>query len=398
MASLSSNPLSSINGSATAGARALVAGVCLVAWVWLAALPSAQQDPARTSERASERIRVLLREADALAAQQSKLLGELKKLEADRQTKVAEVTRVERDLQDTQRRLDDARAKTDALKKTADAERPDVVARMVHLYKMGSAGYWRMLFDVDDLRSMGRAYRTAAALTRLDRERVQAHQRTLNALAKERKDLEAKAQQLAKLQDESRRARAALERSVAAHNSLIDSIDARRDLNTQMTSELEAVQQRLQSSLNQVGTNGAAPVSLPVGAFQGALPWPARGSIISRFGRQTNSKFGTAIVKNGVEIAVPEGVRVAAVHEGTVAYADQFTGYGNLVIVEHGEGAFSLYGHLASVRVGRGDRVEPGTTVGTTGRNPGGNPALYFELRIDGRPVDPLQWLQKGSQ
>jgi septal ring factor EnvC (AmiA/AmiB activator) len=372
--------------------------MCLVVCVGLGAPAVAQQDPARTSERAGERIRVLLREADALAAQQSKLLGELKKLETDRQAKTAEVTRVERDLQDTQRRLNDARAKTDALKKTADAERPDVVARMVHLYKLGSAGYWRMLFDVDDLRSMGRAYRTAAALTRLDRERVQAHQRTLDALAKERTDLEAKTQQLATLQEESRKARVALERSVAAHNSLIDSIDARRDLNAQMTTELQAVQQRLQASLNQVGTNGAAPVSLPVGAFQGALPWPARGSIISRFGRQTSSKFGTAIVKNGIEVAVPEGARVAAVHEGAVAYADQFTGYGNLVIVEHGEGAFSLYGHLASVRVARGDRVEPGTTVGTTGRNPGGNPALYFELRIDGRPVDPLQWLQKGSQ
>ena len=377
--------------------RTVGAAVCLVACVGLGAR-AAQQDPARTSERAGERIRVLLREADTLAAQQSKLLSELKRLETDRQAKSAEVTRVERDLQDTQRRLNDARVKSEALKKTADAERPDVVARMVQLYKLGSAGYWRLLFDVDDLRSMGRAYRTAAALTRLDRERVQAHQRTLNALAKERKDLEAKAQQLATLQEESRRARASLERTVAAHNSLIDSIDARRDLNAQMTTELQAVQQRLQASLNQVGTNGTAPVSLPVGAFQGALPWPARGSIISRFGRQTNSKFGTAIVKNGIEVAVPEGARVAAVHEGTVAYADQFTGYGNLVIVEHGEGAFSLYGHLATVRVGRGDRVEPGTTVGTTGRNPGGNPALYFELRIDGRPVDPLQWLQKGSQ
>lgn len=378
--------------------RTLGAGLCLLASIGLGAQSVAPQDPARTSERAGERIRALVREADILAAQQSKLLGELKKLEADRQAKVAEVTRVERDLQETQRRLNESRVKADALRKTADAERPEVVYRLVHLYKLGRAGYWRMLFDVDDLRSMGRAYRTAAALTRLDRDRVQAHQQTLNALAKERKDLEARAVQLAGLQEASKRARVALDRSVAAHNSLIDSIDARRDLNTQMTTELETAQQRLQASLNQVGTNGAAPISLPMGAFQGALPWPARGPLISRFGRQTNSKFGTAIVKNGLEIGVPEGARVAAVHEGTVAYADQFTGYGNLVIVEHGEGAFSLYGHLASVRVTRGERVEAGSTVGTTGRNPGGNPALYFELRIDGRPVDPLQWLQKGSQ
>jgi murein hydrolase activator len=374
-----------------------VTGLLLAAVLSLVATADGQQDPQKTAQRAGDRIRELLREADVLASQQSKLLGELKKLETDRQAKAAEVTRVEHDLQDTQRRLAEGRIKADELRKTADAERPEVVARMVHLYKLGRAGYWRMLFDVDNLAAMGRAYRTAAALSQLDRERVQAHKRTLDALARERKELEGRAAQLTSLQEQSRRARAALDRAVTAHNALIDSIDARRDLNAQMTTELQAAQQRLQASLNQVGTNGSPAVTLPVAAFQGALPWPAKGALLSKFGRQTNSRFGTAIVKNGVEISVPDGGRVAAVHEGTVAYADQFTGYGNLVIVEHGDGAFSLYGHLSSVRVARGDRVETGTPLGTTGRNPGGNPALYFELRIDGRPVDPLQWLQKGS-
>jgi len=138
-------------------------------------------------------------------------------------------------------------------------------------------------------------------------------------------------------------------------------------------------------------------VTLPLEAFQGALPWPARGRVANRFGRETNSRFGTAVVRNGVEIAVTVGQRVHAVHEGTIAFADQFTGYGTLIIVEHGGGAFSLYGHLGAVQVGRGDRVEAGTPLGVSGRNPSGNPSLYFELRIDGRPVDPLQWLQKGN-
>ena len=80
-----------------------------------------------------------------------------------------------------------------------------------------------------------------------------------------------------------------------------------------------------------------------------------------------------------------------------MAYADQFTGYGTLVIVEHGGGAFTLYGYLSSARVQRGQRVDVGTPVGVSGRSPAGNPGVYFELRVDGRPVDPLQWLQKGS-
>jgi septal ring factor EnvC (AmiA/AmiB activator) len=77
-----------------------------------------------------------------------------------------------------------------------------------------------------------------------------------------------------------------------------------------------------------------------------------------------------------------------------VTHAGPFTAYGQLVIVDHGGGAVSLYGHLAGTTVNKGDRVAAGTNVGTSGRNTAGNPSIYFELRIDGQPVDPLQWLR----
>jgi septal ring factor EnvC (AmiA/AmiB activator) len=86
---------------------------------------------------------------------------------------------------------------------------------------------------------------------------------------------------------------------------------------------------------------------------------------------------------------------VRSVHEGTVAFSGPFTGYGTLVIVDHGDRAYSLYGHLESTEVSTGQRVEVGSPVGKSGRNPAGTPALYFELRIDGTAVDPLQWLKR---
>jgi septal ring factor EnvC (AmiA/AmiB activator) len=263
----------------------------------------------------------------------------------------------------------------------------------VHLYTLGRAGYWRLLLDVDDLRSLGRVYRTAAAMTHLDRERIQSHKRTLDALADERRTLQTRSAELAKLEEQATRARAALDRAVQSRTALVASIDARRDLNAQWTSELEAAQQRLQSSVAALDGNAA----LPLRPFQGALPWPARGAISSRFGRQPSSRFGTSIVRNGVEISCPDGQPVRAVHEGLVAFAGQFTGYGNLVIVEHGERAFSLYGHLSALQVAQGERVEAQALLGRSGRNPNGVPALYVELRVDGKPVDPLQWLQKGN-
>ena len=367
-----------------------------------AALPLAAQGDAQdrsraeaAAKRANERIRALQQEADALVTQEQTLLVELRKLEVERQLKVEQLAKIDRDLQDTERKLADTTARAEALRKTAEAERPEVEGRLVELYKMGRAGYWRLMLDVDDLRSMGRAYRTAAAMTEIDRSKIQQHRRTLEALEAEQKTLQARTKEIATLKDEAGRARTAIERTVAARTQLVDTIDARRDLNAQLTGELQAAQQRLQASLANIDADPKATTSLPLRPFQGALPLPVRGAIAQRFGPQSNPRFGTTIVRNGIEFAAAEGQPVHAVHEGTVAYADHFTGYGNLVIVEHGANSYSLYGYLGSLSVARGDRVDTQAELGLSGRNPGGTPALYFELRVDGKAVDPLQWLKR---
>jgi septal ring factor EnvC (AmiA/AmiB activator) len=365
--------------------------------VAVAAQAPAPNDKARAeaaSQRAAGRIRALQRESDALASQEKTLLVELRKLEIERQLRIEAVAKIDRELADTRQKLKDTIARAEALRTAADNERPEIEARLAQLYKMGRAGYWRLLLDVDDLRSMGRAYRTASAMTRLDRDRIQQHQRTLEELSRERTALEARAKEVTSLQRKAASARAAVERAVAARTELVDSIDARRDLNAQLVGELEAAQQRLQASVAQIG-GGRAAITLPLRPFRGAIPWPATGIVTGRFGRQPAGRFGATVTRNGVEISLAEGQPVRAVHEGTVAYADRFTGYGNLVIIDHGDGAYSLYGHLDSLAVARGDRVEAQTRVGTSGRNPSGNPSLYFELRIDAKPVDPLQWLKK---
>jgi septal ring factor EnvC (AmiA/AmiB activator) len=364
------------------------------------AAPGAQApaDRARTetpAQRAAERIRALQRESDALANQEKTLLGELRALEVERQLKTEQLVVAERDLKETQRRLTATIARAKELRQSAETERPGVEARLVHLYKMGHAGYWKLLLDVDDLQSIGRAYRTAAAMNQLDRARVQEHQRTLDALARERLALETQAKQMAQLQTQAVTARAGIERAVATRTRLVDSIDARRDLNAQLTGELEAAQQRLQGTVAQLGAARGGGATLPLRPFKGVLPWPAPGIVTGRFGQQKPTASGTGLPRTGVEISLAEGQPVRAIHEGVVGYADQFTGYGNLVILDHGDGAYSLYGYLSSVDVARGDRVEAQGRVATSGRNPSGNPALYFELRVAGAAVDPLQWLKR---
>jgi len=371
-----------------------VAAACAVAAVLALQAQSEPPQAARpgSADRAAARIAALQHEAETLATQERGLLTELRRFEVERQLRVTELRQLDADRAALLQTLADSSARSEALRQAAAAERPEIEGRLVRVYTLGKAGFWRLLLDVDDLRSAARAYRTAAALTRIDHDRVLEHQRTLDTLVREQADLQQRVARLGELEAKARAARAAADQAVAGRTALVASIDARRDLNAQLTSELQAAQARLQTSLDQLAPGGL-PVTLPVKAFRGALPWPARGRLLIRFGAAAGTRGGAPATWNGMSIALLEGQTVRAVHEGTVVYADVFAGYGDLVIVEHGDRSHSLYGYLSSLAVAKGDRVEAQAPIGASGVDPSGTPALYFELRIDGQPVDPLQWL-----
>jgi septal ring factor EnvC (AmiA/AmiB activator) len=170
-------------------------------------------------------------------------------------------------------------------------------------------------------------------------------------------------------------------------------IDSRRDLTAQYVGELQVAYDKIQLRVSAPAEGRSDAVAVPLLPFRGALDWPTTGRISSRFG-QTEGRLGGSAVRNGVEITSTEDLPVRAVHGGTVAYADAFTGLGTLVILDHGGNNYSLYGYLASVSVEMGATVETGGEVGRVGPSPAGPPALYFELRIDGKPTDPVQWLK----
>jgi septal ring factor EnvC (AmiA/AmiB activator) len=368
---------------------------------------SAQSERAKAeaqARRASERIRALQAEADQLARQERTILNELHRLELDRQIKAQDVARLTAEMASTQAELVTTTREAARLEQQVNEGAPAVGARLASLYKMGRPGYWRLLLDVEDVRGIGRAYRTVSAMAAIDRTRVEEHRKKLEALRASRARLEERTANLRKLQTEASAARVALDRAIQARNTRVDSIDRQRDLNAQLTGELQDAQRRLQASIASMASGRQSEtVALPLEAFRGALPWPVRGAVTSRFGRHRDPRFGTSIMRNGVEIAATEGQAVAAVHEGTVAFAGAFAGFGNLIIVQHAPGSgaqagredFSLYGHLETLAVEKGDPIERQRLVGTVGRTPRGKAALYFELRIDGRPVDPLQWLKR---
>ncbi len=372
-----------------------VAGVAMILSALFGLALHAQGDAKAQSDRAASRIRALQAESDRLAAQSRTVFGDLRRLELEREIKQAEVVKVEAELARVTLARDTAADQVATLAATRVAETPGVTERLVELSKRGRGGYLQLLLASTDVRAMGRMARGVAAVAELDRMRLDTHRRTLVAQRTALHEVERQRTAALALQREATRARAAVDAAVSARARLIDDLDKRRDLAAQFVTELQQAQAQLERTLTTAGAASTA-VALPIRPFQGDLSWPVNGRIASRFGTVPAGRFGTTIVRNGIEFAAAEGATVTAVHEGTVAFAAPFAGFGTLVIVDHGDSAFTLYGHLLDAAVGAGAQVSRGAVLGRVGLAPAGGAALYFELRIDGRPVNPLQWLRRS--
>ena len=363
-------------------------------WCLLAPQTSSAQQPDRAraealSRRASERIQALQREADKLTSEERTLLGDLRKLEIDRQIKFEEREQIAQQAAEVSAELDANAERTRELEAQETNSRPELRARLVDMYKLGQGRYLRLLLSTSDMRQVGQAARTLAALARIDHDRLVTRERMLKELKTVRGTLEDRQRKLNALRANAEHAELALAQAVVARNALIRDIDSRRDLNAQLVAELQTAQQKLQAILRDLSNGVVADAgSLPIRPFRGDLEWP-----VTATGNRRSTRAGTSGI--GLEISTAEGAPVSAVHEGVVAFADTFGGFGNLVILEHGPQNFSLYANLLDMTVKKGERVERGEAIGTVGLAPAGSSELHFELRIDGQSVDPLQWLKK---
>ena len=181
----------------------------------------------------------------------------------------------------------------------------------------------------------------------------------------------------------------------------------RREKTTRLRAlrEMEAAAQRLEKMMDEIARRAMIkprqPPSAPstgVGleALRGKLDWPVHGSVSAPFGKYKHPEFAGEIFRKGIDIDAPIGEEIRAVEKGTVVYADRFSGYGKMVIVDHGERYYTIYGHLSEIIKKSGDEVRRGEVVGRAGDSDSlAGSKLYFEMRKDGRSLDPVPWFKK---
>jgi septal ring factor EnvC (AmiA/AmiB activator) len=204
--------------------------------------------------------------------------------------------------------------------------------------------------------------------------------------------------ELATLEAAQARELASLEKLRDERRAAVAKIDAEIRDGTASVAKLRSEEKRLADlvlRLSEVMAGFPVDTDEPFASVKGKLAWPVQGRIAGAYGQPR----GAGPVKwSGVLLEAAAGTQVRAVYHGRVAFADWLSGLGLLVIVDHGSGYMSLYGHNEALLKEAGDWVDPGEPIAQVGDTGGqARAGLYFEIRLNGEPIDPNPWIAKRS-
>ncbi len=225
-------------------------------------------------------------------------------------------------------------------------------------------------------------------------EETQRHDVITHELALKKKELGSQKQAIAEAQESVRK-------EAEKKKQLLASVRQEKESRIRAVKELEMAALRLQKMMDEISRRAVSkPTDVPpgvgLGALRGRLDWPVKGELVSGFGKAKHPEVAAEVFHNGIDIQAPVGEEVRAVEKGTVVFADHFSGYGKMVILDHGERYYTIYAHLSEILKRNGDTVKRGEILGRAGDSDSlAGARLYFEMRKDGRSIDPVPWFAK---
>jgi septal ring factor EnvC (AmiA/AmiB activator) len=397
-------------------ARRLVAAVALlvVAAPVLAQAPK-KEDPIQAEQRklrqTEQQLRDEKRKAAEARARETSVLAELEQVEQRLTDKLKDIARLDTRITRTQAEMTGLRGEIQQLQKQRAGQEQALSRRLRAMYKVhAQGGALPLLLSGDDQVARAVAVRHLTSLAALDARLIQEYRGTSDRLDDRRRREETRQRELADLKSDAKREQTEADRDAAQRRVLLAKVRDERAYHERLVGELTEAARRLEAFIGDLQARqrrlarvpppkgGVAPPGLGFGTLRGRLPWPTEGRIIAAFGAQVHPRFGTRTFRNGVDIEANEGRDVSAVFTGHVIYTGWFKGYGNLIILDHDNEYYTLYAHMAEVGVKEGDDVRQGQRIGTVGDTGSlEGPRLYFEVRYQGKPQDPEQWLRQRS-
>jgi murein hydrolase activator len=382
--------------------------------VALALLPAPlHAQDTKEMERSRKRLEEIRRERDRLQAQQERLQGqvhdvndELHNLERQRESTQKIVDEIERQIGGLSGRLDRTSAELILAEDNLAERRAVLERRLVDIYKRGALYTFQALLAAESFGDLLSRYKYLYLTSRQDRALVADVEKLRNRVVHRRNDLLdvrkqldrsraereaefARYSQLAQARERRLRTLQRSARSTERRLSALEKDEAR------LTNLLAAMERARRDEAGR-GLRGATPLPGTITtADLGNLEWPVEGTIVYRFGRETLPSGGI-IRWNGIGISAAAGTPIRAVEAGKVRLVGQFGTYGLTVVLEHGNGYYSVYSHLQEATVKLGASLAKGQSLGIVGgENTDYGPHLHFEIRGENQvALDPTDWLR----
>lgn len=318
---------------------------------------------------------------------------------AELEKNIGRLTRERRELRiqasQQQKRLAELDQQETKLVRTLDSQRESLKKQIRAAWMEGDAPAVKVLLNEIDPDKIARTMTYYEYLSRDTVERLEAFSANLKQLKITRQEVQAGKARLARLEQDVADRQQKLAASKSQRQQTLASLKADIKNRLNEREQLEADRQRLEKLLREV-EQAIADIpspneSAPFGSLQKKLPWPSAGKVVSAFGQ---SYADGKLRHSGMLINTPEEAEVKAVHYGRVVFANWLRGFGLITILDHGDGYMTLYGHSSSLFTSPGDWIEAGEPIAQAGRTGGTeDPAVYFEIRQNGKPINPNRWL-----
>ncbi|MEK6725315.1 MAG: peptidoglycan DD-metalloendopeptidase family protein [Deltaproteobacteria bacterium] len=331
-------------------------------------------------------IRRIAKKLDALEAEERRLDKEIITMEIGLREKTAAISDV---------RLETERKKNLLYK------------RLLFLYKSGNLSYLKFFFSTDGATDAGRKYRYASRIAAHDRDMINEFRIDAATLSVQMDAIRADKVRLEGVERELDKKRAEIKGERKERDRLLASVRKEKGRYKQSLKELKANASSLQELLKKLERQAALALKeagsnkgqrAPVSGFElqkGLLDFPVNGDVVGFFGKEMDKDSKTPVYRKGIEILAGMGSAIRAVYGGRVIFADQFKGYGLMVIIDHGGGFYTLYAHASRLMKKMNDEINKGDIIGEIGESgPTGEPVLYFEVRRGGKPENPMNWLK----
>ncbi len=395
----------------------------LLLLVFVLAVPAAGQQKKDSGdlndkERALQQTQKRLKEERAKAAEARKreagILSDLEAIDRRLNDKRKQVASLDGRIRRTQAEMSDLQQDIARLESRRAGQEDAMTQRLRAMYRLQvQGGALPVLLSGDDPVAQAVRLRHLTTLATVDARMIQEYRVTSEGLADRKNRLEARRGEMSVLRTEAEGERAEADREAAKRRVILARVRDERAYHDRMVGELGEATRRLEAFIRDLqekrrvakvpppsskppkAAPGESTPGVGLGTMRGRLEWPAAGRVVEEYGTRVNPRFGTKTFRNGIDIDAVEGSNVHAVYPGHVLYTGWFRGYGNLIIVDHGSEYYTLYAHVADMKVTEGDDVRQGQVIGTVGDTGSlQGPRLYFEVRYQGRPQDPAQWLR----